>query len=70
MVDCTRKTIFGRPVCRFEGRYDIKHETPMANWIGGIAFKEMEKLHQMSAARETYVRDVCVKCGRTIERNA
>lgn len=66
MTDCTRKTLFGRPACRFEARYD---ETPNECEIGGFeGSREAAKLLLENLTCKTYVRDVCTKCGRTIER--
>lgn len=68
MTDCERKTIFGRPACRFEGRFDLS-----AADISGLGkFKVGPQAVEtfMNAMRtETYVRDVCIKCGKTIERS-
>lgn len=67
MTDCQRKTILGRPACRFEGRYDLgpscfiwgRHS--YAQGREGVDLAEKYR-------RETYIRDVCTRCGKTIER--
>lgn len=67
MPDCQRKTIFGRPACRFEGRYD--------EIVGPLLDKQLWgptlSAAQIRAYRDTttYARDVCIKCGKTIERS-
>lgn len=51
--------------CKFEGRFDLSVPTAMeikgGTMAGQIAFLEASKA-------ETYVRDVCVRCGKVIER--
>lgn len=61
-------TIFGRPACRFEGRYDVKKAPP--GKLNGSEITNAALPAFMDALRDTktYVRDVCVRCGRTIER--
>ena len=70
MSECDRKTIFGRPACRFEARYDqgaIDAENFYASDL--ITIETHDRVDALAAWRkQTYVRDVCVKCGKTIER--
>ena len=49
--------------CKFEPRYDISEPLLPANTTK-ISDPEMAETFK----RKTYVRDVCVRCGRTIER--
>lgn len=60
------RTLFGKPRCRFEPRYDLGPvEAP------GMKYNGMDLAMVLDALRsKTYVRDVCVRCGRTIEREA
>lgn len=58
---------FGKLIggCRFEGRYD---EKPLS---GSMKFNRIEATeHQLKAilVHRVYVRDVCIRCGATIER--
>jgi hypothetical protein len=61
-MSCPR-TIFGRPACRFEARYDEGAAQLPPN---------VSRIHDAETLRafrpKTYVRDVCPRCGRTIER--
>lgn len=64
MTDCQRKTWLGRLACRFEGRYDV---TAAHGW--GSIKSYGDPLPFLEAHRDkTYVRDVCTRCGKTIER--
>ncbi len=65
MTDCPRRHAWFRG-CMFEPRYDV----------GEPCVKNVQCFLPSSAARiieasspKTYVRDVCVTCGRTVERN-
>ena len=61
MSDCVRANrLFGS--CNFEARYDTVPtvDGQEAFWLGP------DKLEALS--KRTYVRDVCTRCGRTIER--
>ncbi len=63
---CENKTLFGRPACRFEARYDEVRE-PAIDLLKDIA--EIKITGSFPARHQkTYVRDVCVTCGKTIER--
>jgi hypothetical protein len=64
MSDCPN---FGKLIggCRFEPRYDLG---PAEGYPA-----EMKGIGSLAAAmepwrRKTYVRDVCTRCGRTVER--
>jgi hypothetical protein len=48
--------------CRFEARYDFG-QPMLGNYTGERSLEMME----VSKAR-TYVRDVCVRCGKAVER--
>lgn len=56
--------------CRFEGRYDTQPTRKIGGdelfWSGG--WETQARLVQ-SQRKMTYVRDVCVRCGKTVERN-
>lgn len=60
---------FGKWVrgCRFEERCDLAPAdlSAFTNIKGNGVGSFMEKLR-----RKTYVRDVCIRCGKTIERGA
>jgi hypothetical protein len=61
-MTCPR-TIFGRPACRFRPRYDkipVGAFTAMPE--GRVLFNGFDKVEII------YVRDVCTRCGKTIER--
>jgi len=69
-MNCDRKTIFGRPACRFEARYDESSKPVTSNdrfndvSVTAVFFgREVPTEH-----KKTYVRDVCTTCGKTIER--
>lgn len=51
--------------CRFEGRWeetvDGMNRTPQGAWLVSATGRNQ--------GRRTYVRDVCIRCGKTIERN-
>jgi hypothetical protein len=50
---------------RFEPRYDKEPSNAMG--VGSIKARDMEMLDAM-VTKKTYVRDICVRCGKTIER--
>lgn len=50
--------------CRFEARYEERSR--QANFDGHIYPSSLRKLITI----EVYVRDVCVRCGKTVERPA
>lgn len=59
---------WGKPECRFEPRYDLSAaDTPGVESIRGGVATVQAWLDGYRA--KTYVRDVCVKCGKTIERS-
>lgn len=63
-MDCNLKNWRGKKLCQFVARYDRKFQ-PHVRKIWGWTSDEIEAL------KETiYVRDVCVRCGKTIERQA
>lgn len=62
MNDCLRiGKLFGG--CRFEPRYDKSAADLSASKIDVQGRGAIEALRHI-----TYVRDVCIRCGRTIER--
>lgn len=63
-IDCERKDalIFR---CKFEPRYDLS----AAKLPGYGEVKTHDKSFLEAFRDKTYVRDVCVRCGRTIERD-
>ena len=65
MEPCQRKTVFGQPACRFEARYDRG-----APAVPGMNVSDPSAVPAIveSFKSQTYVRDVCIRCGRTIER--
>ena len=53
--------------CKFEPRYD-KSEP---RWEGNFTYTGFSGAERLDQLRQiTYVRDVCVRCGSTIERKA
>lgn len=61
MSDCP---MFGRwRGCQFEPRYDDRKLPRVEHQARGLA-----RGRQRLASERIYVRDVCVRCGRTIER--
>lgn len=55
-------------VHRFEARFDLSPAN--GDILNGISLKGANPIEFMEKFRaKTYVRDVCVKCGATIERN-
>ena len=66
MIDCTHKTIFGRPACRFEPRYDRTSPEAMPKVSLSDPFGLPAVIESFKS--QTYIRDVCIRCGRTIER--
>ena len=67
MSDCPHRTIFGRPLCQFEARFDKSAATMPEIKFERCSEHMLENLVEMHRSL-TYVRDVCVKCGRTIKR--
>ena len=67
MSDCPHRTISGKPCCQFEARLDKSAATMPAGRIKRCSEYMIENLTEMHRSI-TYVRDVCIKCGRTIER--
>lgn len=68
MEECTRKTIFGWPACRFEARYD-NGPVELEDSSDLIWVRRSERVDALEKYRtQTYVRDICTKCGKTIER--
>lgn len=64
MIDCTQK---GRLIggCRFEARFD---ETPPDQVKFDRATTEGAVAIIRASIRRVYVREVCIRCGATIER--
>jgi cbb3-type cytochrome oxidase cytochrome c subunit len=62
MSEC--KATWFRP-CKFEARYErqIPSQVPQIERIKNITIEEMFGI-------DVYIRDVCVRCGKTIERNS
>ena len=52
--------------CRFEGRWEYGASRP-ASFAWGISVADQERLTHATKPK-TYVRDVCVTCGRTVEK--
>lgn len=68
MINCLRAgKLFG---CRFRPRYEERELSPAA--IAEVRGRLMSPLpDDLEAAKtETYVRDVCERCGKTIERDS
>ena len=66
MSDCERKNAWWRG-CRFEARYDAPAaEFPAAFEFQGTA-ASMRAIVEAKRPK-TYIRDVCIRCGKTIER--
>lgn len=61
MTECPRanKRLFR---CKWEGRYDTRFPPNLESMKGGGAS------HIEALKERIYVRDICVRCGRTIER--
>lgn len=53
---------------RFEGRYDVKPGASLDNLDFSGSSVLLEKLLKGFQIR-TYVRDVCTRCGKTMERD-
>lgn len=51
---------------KFEARYDL--DPPPGMKLNGAASEEGAVRILEAATKRTYVRDVCVRCGMTIER--
>ncbi len=64
MTDCPRRDAWFRG-CRFEPRYDLGE--PCVTKVQSPFAGQSAKIIETSKPR-TYVRDVCVTCGRTVER--
>lgn len=66
MSDCPRlHYLFGG--CKFEGRYDYRLDADRLKRLG--AMLEIMSEDQLTAlTEETYVHDVCVRCGKTSPR--
>lgn len=63
MADCPRAgKWFG---CKFEARYD-ESKPGKDEWM---MFREGPGANEANPVKVTYVHDVCVRCGRTIERS-
>jgi hypothetical protein len=63
MTDCPR---FGKWFgCRFEARYDLGPPDLTAYKTVSAMSRGALEMHR----RQTYVCDICVRCGATIERN-
>lgn len=63
MTDCPRTgKLFG--ACKFSPRFDVGSPTD-TNWSGAAVavFSAIE-----ASKPKTYVRDVCERCGKTVER--
>lgn len=58
--------------CRFEARFDVGApavKLPLGVAPGEVLWVPSEQVAALHASKpQTYVRDVCVRCGRTIER--
>ena len=57
--------------CRFEPRYDYAPISPdEREWITANFLAAFDRLNGMRNMRtKVYVRDVCIRCGKTIERS-
>lgn len=53
--------------CRFEPRYDLGPGVVSDRAVSEAWPSDLPNLHRATKPK-TYVRDVCVNCGRTIER--
>lgn len=60
-----RKDFFNKPMCKFEPRYD----EIARDWDGNSKFEysSLKELRSMLLT-QVYVHDICVNCGRTIQR--
>jgi hypothetical protein len=65
MSEC-KLGLWGAKPCRFEPRYD-KSPADLSRFQNLNGYGVPEVLETMRA--KTYVRDVCVNCGKTIERS-
>jgi hypothetical protein len=63
MSDRCQNSWFGSH--QFEPRYDKEPSNAMS--LGSIKARDVEMLDAMVTKR-TYVRDICVRCGNTVER--
>lgn len=70
METCQRKTIFGRPACRFEGRYEVEPAVSGFKAKGSARAVMLASMEFNRRTITTYVRNICVKCGKTIERQS
>lgn len=66
------KGLFGRRLCKWEGRYDYappSDRIDMGEVIFGMAFDVKGSVSRLRAlGKQTYVREVCTRCGQTKER--
>ena len=67
MSDCLRFGKFWNG-CRYEARYDIGKPTWVPEEVSGTAAGVAVVME--SSRPKTYVRDVCIRCGRTVERKS
>jgi len=54
--------------CHFEARYDLSAARQFEGSVESSASAILSAMDRMRA--KTYVRDVCTRCGKTIERGA
>lgn len=59
-MSCCPNTIWGKH--RFEARYDTKLSSAMTE------IKATSPAYLEAAKDKAYVRDICVRCGETVER--
>jgi hypothetical protein len=57
--------------CKFEARYDEQPDQSVSEVVREISRASNEAVSAIMASntKHIYVRDVCVRCGETIERN-
>ena len=67
MTDCPRRRWYNMLRCRFEPRYDFGGLSGKIETVWGFDPFTVNTLNAMRP--KTYVLDICVRCGRTIERN-
>ncbi len=65
MSDCPRFGKFWNG-CRFQARFDESEPTLEITQYRGSMVSYIEALK--ASKKRTYVRDVCIRCGRTVER--
>jgi hypothetical protein len=60
--------------CKFEARYDEPEPSTdvFARCFGTVFIETMDadQIKAMRSSMRRYVRDICVRCGRTIERDS